>query len=116
MSTDADLQFDLGELVELFGEPLPLSNPDVLDFWFRYRRPDGASVTLSLSGYERSVAIIVRCSDEVACSSVRIDRCEQVRVLEPERKTLEVVSSDPPLRCFVALDGESILELRVPRQ
>lgn len=114
MSVDSDLDFDLDELVGLFGDPLPLSNPDLLDFWFRYQRDDGGSVTLSLSGYERSAAVIVCCSDEAACSSVRIDRCEHVLVLEAERRTLEIVSQSPPLRCFVALDGNSILELNVP--
>jgi hypothetical protein len=89
---ESDLVFDLEELVSLLGDPLSLSNPDVLDFWFRYQRGDGGSVTLSLSGYERSVAIVVRCSEGVACSSVRIDRCEHVRVLEAERKTLEIVN------------------------
>jgi hypothetical protein len=38
MSADSDLVFDLEELVCVFGEPLPLSSPELLDFWFRYQR------------------------------------------------------------------------------
>jgi hypothetical protein len=69
---------------------------------------------LSLSGYERSVAVIVRCSEALACSSVRIDRCGRVKVLVAGRKTLEIVSLSPPRRCFVALAGDLILDLTVP--
>jgi hypothetical protein len=114
MTADTGLAFDLDELAGLFGDPLPISNPDVLDFWFRYRRSDGSSITLSISGYERSVAVIVRCSEEGATTAVQIDRCDSVRVLEPERKTLEIVGQSPPLRCFMALDGEATLDLSVP--
>lgn len=110
-----DLDFDLDELVALFGEPTPLSHPELLDYWFRYDRSDGGSVTVTLSGYERSVAVIVRCSDEVACSSVRIERCDAVRVLEPGRKTLEIVGESPPVRAVLALDGDLVLDLQISR-
>lgn len=114
MSADADLVFDVAELVEVFGEPMSLSNAELLDYWFLYKRPDGGSVLLSLSGYERSVAIIVRCSEGAAASSVRIERCRGVRVLEAGLRTLEVVGDSPPIRCFLALDAESVLEVSVP--
>jgi hypothetical protein len=114
MSQYVDLAFNLDELASLFGDPLPISNPEVLNFWFEYQRSDGATITLSLSGYERSVAVIVRCSDAGPTTSVRFDLCDSVRVLEPERKTLEIVGQSPPLRCFMALDGEATLGLTVP--
>lgn len=114
MTTMPDLEFDLDELIGVFGIPLPLSNPELLDYWFRFDREDGVSVTLSLSGYERSVAIIVRMDAAVACSLVRIERCARVRVLEPDRKTVEVVGDKPPVRCFLALNGESILDVQIP--
>lgn len=112
---DQDLHFDVDELAMLFGEPLPLSRPELLDYWFRYHRTDGISVTLSLSGYERSVAVIVRCSDQVAASSIRIDHCQYVRVLEADRKTLEIVSPEQRMRCFIALAGDSIVDVSPTR-
>lgn len=111
---DAHLVFDLADLVGLFGEPLPLSNPDVEDYWFRYERADGVAITLSLAGYERTVALIVR-DGPVACSTVRLRGCDAVRVLEADRRTFEVTVSGPgAARCFVALDGDSVLDLEVP--
>ncbi|HEC10819.1 MAG TPA: hypothetical protein ENI86_14825 [Acidimicrobiales bacterium] len=112
--SDVDLEFDVADLVAVLGEPTSLSNPDLLDYWFEYRRSDDVTVTLSLSGYQRSVAVIVRVSESVVACSVRIDRCDAVRVLESARRTLEVVSSDPSARCFIALDGETIVVATVP--
>lgn len=109
-----DLIFDVGELVTVFGEPMPWSNEELLDYWFRYERPDGASVLLNLSGYERSVAIVVRCAGGAPASSIRVERCGGVRVLESARRTLEVVGDSPPIRCVLALDAESVLEISVP--
>jgi hypothetical protein len=113
MSADVNLVFDVDELVALFGEPLEWSNPELLDYWFRYERGDGASLTLSLSGYERSVSVIVRGVGGAGATSVRIDRCDRVQVLEPELGTLEVVGASPPIRCFLALEADSLLEVHV---
>jgi len=111
---DLDLEFDLGELVGVFGEPLDLSRPELRDYWFRYERADAISVTLSLDGYERSVAIIIR-TGSVACSSIRIASCDAVRVMEADRRTLEVISTTPTsVRCFLALEGDTILDVASP--
>lgn len=112
MSADRDLLFVLSELVDVFGPPLAVSVPDLADYWFSYQRADGLSVTLTLSGYERTAGVIVRCSNDVACGSVSMGSCDVVRVLEPSKRTLELVSQDPPLRCFVALDGDLILDVQ----
>lgn len=111
--SDRDLSFVLDELVGVFGPPLELSVPDLLDYWFSYQRSDGMTVTLTFSGYERTAGVIVRCSDDVACGSVSMGSCDVVRVLEPGKRTLELVSEDPAMRCFVALDGDSILDVQV---
>lgn len=113
MSFDANLEFDPTELEEVFGAPLPLTNPDLLDYWFRFERHDGGSVLLTLSGYERSVAVIVRGAGGGTSSSFRVERCSAVRVLEADLKTVEIVGHTPPLRCFLALDGDDVLDLVV---
>lgn len=113
---DVDLSFELDELVEVFGEPTHLSEPDLLSYWFTYERGDGVVVSLSLSGYERSVAVIVRVSERVAASAVRLEHCDAVRVLEADRRTLEVVAQNPAARCVLALDGDLILDVGVQPQ
>lgn len=110
---DVDLAFDLDELVGAFGEPTALSQPELLTYWFSYERPDGVKIILTLSGYERSVGIIVRLSDQVAATAVHLERCDAVRVLEPDRKTLEITGEEPPARCFLALDGDQILDVNI---
>lgn len=113
MNDHDDLAFEIEELRQVFGLPLPLSNPDLLDYWFRYDRRDGGSVLLTLSGYERSVAVIVRGTGGTMSCSLRLARCSSVRVLELERRTLEIVGDTPPLRCFLALDADDVLALSV---
>lgn len=110
---DRDLDFDLGELVAVFGEPTSLSKPELQDYWFSYERVDGATVTLSLSGFERVASVLVRCQDSLAIGPLRMENCIQVRVLEAERKTLEMVSEERSARCFVSLDGEALVDFRV---
>lgn len=112
MNADVDLEFDLVELVEVFGVPLPLSNPDLLDYWFCYERADGGSVLVSLSGCDRSVAVIVRAVG-MGAISIRVARCRAIRILEASLRTVEIVGDSPPLRCFLALDGDPILDLGV---
>jgi len=110
-----NLEFSLDDLIDIFGEPLELSSPDLLDYWFRYERTDGIAITLSLSGYERSVGVIVTSFGTVECSYFHLDRTDSVHVLEKERRTFEILSSDPPVRCLVAMDSDSILSTDVPR-
>lgn len=107
------LDFDLDALTTIFGEPTPLSNPSLLDYWFTYKRSDGQTVTLSFSGYERSAGVIVRSSEKTAPAAVRLERCDSINVLEPGRRTFEVLASESKARCFVALDGDSILSVDV---
>lgn len=110
---DRDLTFDLESLVAVFGEPTSLSNPEALDYWFTYERSDGATVTLSLSGYERTAAVVVRVTDALAIGPVRIENCDEVKVLEIARRTIELVSREPQARCFLSLDGETVLDVKV---
>lgn len=96
-----------------FGEPLPVSRPELQIYFFQYDRDDGGSVQLSLSGYERSVGVIVRGNGGSVSCSFSVARCSSVRVLEHHLRTLEVVGETPPLRCFLDLDDDSVLHLDV---
>lgn len=67
---------------------------------------------LSLSGYDRSLVVIVRAVG-MGAISIRVSRCRAIRVLETSLRTVGIVGDSPPLRCFLALDGDPILDLVV---
>ncbi len=109
-----DVEFDLDAVVEVFGEPNARhSHPDRGDYWFDYRRPDGVAVRLILDVFDRKVMIGVDYG-ATASTSLHLEKCDWVRVLEVERRTVEVVSAEYSIRCFIALDGRSIMTIEAP--
>ncbi len=110
---DSDLDFDLAELVAVFGEPTSLSKPELQDYWFSHERADGAIVTLSLSGFRRCRFRLGSLPGFLGSRPSTYGKLHRVRVLEAERKTFEIVSEEPSARCFVSLDGEALVDFRV---
>jgi len=109
-----DLEVDLDALLEVFGEPNgQLSHPDRGDYWFDYLRSDGVSIRLIFGLIDRRVAVGTGYGG-TASTSVKLQNCDRVRVLEPERRTIEIVSCEPPLRCFLSLDGETLMTVEAP--
>lgn len=109
-----ETEFDLADLLSVFDELLPLSDEDRKIYWLRFTRSDGITITLTLSTYEMTVGLIVQCNSQVACSATHLKHCSRVRVLEMERRTLEVLCSESTenvIRCFLSLDGENILTI-----
>ncbi len=111
------IKFDVADLLLVFDELLRMSDEERGIYWFKSTRPDGISITLSLSSYEFSANIIVRCNANVVCSSVAIKDCTLVRVLEPQTKCLEIIASDinsPKMRCLLCIASNNILEVTTP--
>ena len=73
------------------------------DSWVR------RSVTLVVSRYQRRVGVIVR--EGSTSISASVEKAGFVRVLEGDRRTVKVVSSEFQTRFFMALDGETALEI-----
>lgn len=112
MTEDQDLAFDLDELIGVLGEPSStISDADLQYFWFEYEGNGMRSVTVTVSRYDRHAGVIVRDGD--TGNSFRIEDCDWVRVLEPDLKTIEIVSQKHQTRCFLALDGDSVVQLSV---
>lgn len=108
------MEIDLDALVEVFGEPnISRSHPDRGDYWFEYGRPDGVSVRLVLGVFDHKVSIGIDYG-ATAGTSLLVEKCDRVRVLEAERRTLEVISAEYSMRCFLSLDGASIMTVNVP--
>lgn len=108
-----DLDFDLPRALLVFDELLSLSEEERKVYWLRYRRKDGIALTLVVSVYDADVTIIVHCDeDRAAISSLHLTNCSTVRFLE--NYTFEIVSragARSAYRCFVALNGETIVDL-----
>jgi hypothetical protein len=62
------LEYDIADLPTAFDEQLPLSDEERGIYWFKYSRSDDISIVLSFSVYERTVSIIIRCSERTVCS------------------------------------------------
>lgn len=109
-----DLEVDLDGMFEVFGEPDgSLSHPELGDYWFAYRRPDGVVVRLVLGLFDRKV--IVGVDYGVAASvSLVLENCDHVRILEASKRTLEVVAAASSIRCFLALEGQSVMAMEAP--
>jgi hypothetical protein len=111
MGVQQDLEFELAELVTVLGLPTPVSDQDRKIFWFEHRRSDGIEITLSLSVYERKVGVIVELERDRASSGVHLTECSSVRVLDSDRKIIEVVSETRAVRCVLAVEANTILDL-----
>lgn len=108
------MELDFDAMVEVFGEPNERrSHPDRHDYWFDYRRTDGVAVQLIVNAFECRAIVGVDYGGTAGTSLV-VDKCDRVRVLEAERRTIEVVSTEYSLRCFLSLDGETLMTVDVP--
>ncbi|MBD2767938.1 hypothetical protein IC235_08525 [Hymenobacter sp. BT664] len=109
----SDINFDLSSLLVVFDELLPLTDEEQKIYWFKFTRPDRITITLVLSIYEEGANVIVRCNPAVTGASIRITQCTAVRVLDVEKKYLEVISEtsgSSSKRCFLSLLGDNIVE------
>jgi hypothetical protein len=106
-----DIRYDLTDLIGVLGLPTPSSDEDLKNYWFQYERSDGLSVVIDFSVYRRRAAVIVQFDDQHVVSSVRLWSCSSVRVLDSERKILELLNDDGPVRCVVALEGSGVLSV-----
>jgi hypothetical protein len=109
-----EIEFDIADLLTAFDELLTTTDEERGVYWFKITRPDGIIVILSFSVYQMSANIIVRCSAHTVCSSINMKRCLSIRVVEHEKRCLEVICGDkasPSTRCLLCLTGDNILEI-----
>lgn len=108
------VQFNLTQLLVVFDQLLPLTDEEQKIYWLQRERADGFSILLCVSAYEDTVDISISYKNEVVVSSVSLKPCFEINVLEENRKSLEVLSgkgNDSLVRCFLSLDGDTILEV-----
>lgn len=105
-----NLKVDITDLLIVFDELLvPPTEEELGVYWFGIKRTDGIEVTLSFSIYERYVTVLLS-KPGTAISTTRLKNCSEIRILDQEKKCLEILHSNGKGRCFLALIGASVLE------
>jgi hypothetical protein len=103
------VKVDITELLIFFDEVMPSTDEEQKVYWFRTTREDQTLIIFVISIFEESVGIIIKNSSGVCFSHLDFENCSEIKVLDQERKCLEVLSSDGHGRCFLSLLGDSIL-------
>ncbi len=103
------MKVDITELFVFFDEVMPSTDEEQKIYWLKTTREDQLTVICIISIFEESVAILIENEKETCISSVDFKNCPQIRILDQEKKCLEVLSSDGHGRCFLSLLGDSIL-------
>jgi hypothetical protein len=106
------ISYNETELLSVFGDYLSSSDVDRGLYNFKYQRPDGISIQLSFSAYEANVGLIVNLAESGAGSYLDLTDCISIRVLDENRKVVEVKSGKEVgliLRIVIALTTDSIL-------
>ncbi len=102
------MKVDLTEMLLFFDEPMSPTDEEMGTYWFKTRKTNGLSMTFAFSLYEKYVDIIIRGLDQ-DIASLSLKECSEIRVLDLERKCLEVLHSNGDGRCFVSLLEGAIL-------
>jgi hypothetical protein len=115
VSVDVVTTSTLRDLLVVFDELLPPTNEQLKQYWFHATRADGISVTLVLDDLQGLATVIVRSSPDVAAADVALSSCSSVRVLDTERRVIEIMSEargGHGTRCLLALSAGTILQCR----
>lgn len=104
------MKFDITELLIIFDELLtPPTDEELGIYWFGAKRIDGLITTLSFSIYEHYASVLISNDSNITIASVHMKNCSEIRVLDKEKKCLEIVHNNSQGRCFLALIGSHIL-------
>ena len=104
------MKVDITELLITFDElTKPPTDEELGVYWFDKIRPDGSIITLSFSLYEHYVSVLVHNNDNIAFAHIRMKNCSEIRILDEEKKCLEIIHDDNKGRCFLHLTGENIV-------
>jgi hypothetical protein len=99
-------------LLGIFGLPTPLSNEESGIYWFEYQRPDGLKIALSFSIYERKAGIVVRLDENRTASSINMNDCSRIQVLDDNRRIIEL-KGESNARCVLALSDNDVLSVTI---
>ena len=103
------MKVNITDLLIVFDELLtPPTDEEENVYWFRQKRSDGFSITLTFSIYEGYVNIIIYHTSGIGIAHLRMKNCSEIRVLDEKKCCLEIVHDDSR-RCFLSLSEGTIL-------
>ena len=98
------MKCDITDLLTFFDELMPSTDEEQKVYWFKSTRPEQITVIFIVSIFEESISIMLENENEIALSSIDLENCSEINVLDQEKKCLEVLN--PNGRCFLSLlDG-----------
>lgn len=101
------MKYDITDLLIFFDELMPSTDEEQKVYWLKSKRQDKITIIFIVSVFEESVSIMLENEYGVALASVDIENCSEIKVLDQDKKCLEVLSSNG--RCFLSLLEGSIL-------
>jgi hypothetical protein len=103
------MKVDITELLIFFDELMPPTDEEQKVYWFKTKRKDKITIIFIVSVYEESVAVLIETENGVNISSIDMENCSEIRILDQKRKCLEVLHEKGNGRCFLSLLEDSIL-------
>jgi predicted small integral membrane protein len=104
------MKVDITQLLTIFDKILtPPTDEELGVYWFEATRADGLIVTLLFSIYECYASVLIGNDADVGIASIRMKNCSEIKVLDEEKKSLEIIHNSFLGRCFLQLTGDSIL-------
>lgn len=106
------MNIDITQLCIIFDELMSATDEEQGIYWFRTLRSDGLIITFAFSTYEEYVDIIIHNTSKIDITSLSLEKCSEIRVLDEKRKCLEILHNNRNSRCFLSLLGSSILKYK----
>lgn len=103
------MKLEITKLFLFFEEIMPATDEEQGSYWLKTLRPDGLIITFAFSIHEAYVDIIIHNTSKIDIASLSLENCAEIRILDEERKCLEILHSNGRGRCFLQLTGDSIL-------
>lgn len=94
------MKVDITELLIFFDEQTPATEEERGYYWFRSKY-NNSVVNLIFSLFEETCTISLYIDGEAITTSLRFNECISIKILDQEKKCLEVLSSSS--RCFLAM-------------
>lgn len=105
------MNVDITELLIIFDDLKSSSLEEEKGIYsFRTIRPDTLKITLSFSTHDNHVDVFVADSSDRDITRMKMKNCSDIRVLDQDKKHLEILHDENGGRCFLNLLGDSILD------
>jgi hypothetical protein len=104
------MNFDLTDLLILFDELDHSSEEELGYFWLKYSKENEFKISLIISKPEAKAILSVETMISNCSASLCLNNCNKIRVLDFEKKCLEIWHDLESSRCFLSFSNEVLME------